>query len=224
MKKIATLSIALIFCFSCSITAMASGPSSNGNETSIPQTMSAYLYDDAGNCEIVTGYLVKNSVSKSPNLNTLIREDFLNNSQSYSDLDLYSATYAFSLLSTNNTLTATGSDGTLASTVYLTINYSKLYNSYPDYYLLTSVSGHWDIHDSLVRVTSSSLRYYCQGPAPAYSQTATRSVSNYFNINTGFTEYVSSCGYGNMMGSELTVNYKMGTSRTWSFTLFNKLF
>ena len=49
------------------------------------------------------------------------------------------------------------------------------------------------------------------------------SVNNYFDISTGFTDYVVPDVLA-VMGANLTVNYLMGTSRRWSFTLTNNLF
>lgn len=90
-------------------------------------------------------------------------------------------------------------------------------------YLLTSVSGYWVINDSQVTVSSASLIYGCSDLSISQSNfTNPLSVSNHFSRNTGFTTYVSEA-YG-VMGAKLTVNYKMGNTRSWSFTLDNTLF
>ena len=114
-------------------------------------------------------------------------------------------------------------DSGLASTVYLTITYT--HKNTPTEYLLTNVSGYWVITDSKASVESASVSYGCSGLFPTLTtQSVTdRSVSNYFNISTGFTNYVTSSSNA-VMGANLTVNYLMGTARRWSFTLPNLLF
>lgn len=127
------------------------------------------------------------------------------------------------MLRAEGSTTESDHDGAYASTVYLTIHYS--HKNTPTEYLLTKVSGHWVISNSNVSVESARVSYGCSGlfPTPATQSVADRSVSNYFSINTGFTKYVTSATNA-VMGANLTVNYLMGTSRRWSFTLSNILF
>ena len=56
-----------------------------------------------------------------------------------------------------------------------------------------------------------------------FNQSQTQSVSNNFNIATGFTTYIMEDDIGSMIGASLTLNYLIGTSRRWSFTLDNVL-
>lgn len=118
--------------------------------------------------------------------------------------------------------TAQGHDGAYASTVYLTITYFEQNN--PNEYLLTGVSGHWVVGDSRVVVTSASLNYGCSEvyPDPTTQSKINVSVRNNFSISTGFTDYVSESP-GSVVGANLTLDYLMGSSRTWSFTLYNQL-
>lgn len=114
-------------------------------------------------------------------------------------------------------------DGGYASTVYLTISYDS--KGSPSTYLLKQVSGYWLVSDPNVSVTSAKLNYGCTGtfPTPTTQSVTGVSVSNYFTKNTGFTDYISDA-YGAVLGANLTLTYKMGSSRTWSFTLTNNLF
>ena len=137
-----------------------------------------------------------------------------------------SATYRYDLPispQANSSLTESDHDGALASTVYLTIHYT--HKNTPTEYLLTRVSGYWEISDPSVSVDSATLSYGCSGayPRPTTQSVMDASVSNYFNISTGFTNYVASVSNGTM-GATMTVNYLMGTSRRWSFTITNILF
>lgn len=114
-------------------------------------------------------------------------------------------------------------DGALASTVYLTISYNT--RNTPTEYLLTGVSGYWTISDSRVSVKSAYASYGCSGRFPQYTvQSKTNvSVKNHFSLKTGFKDYVVGDTLA-VMGASLKVNYIMGSTRTWSFTLNNHLF
>lgn len=130
-------------------------------------------------------------------------------------------TYAFDLAtSPEYELTAHSANSGYASTVYLTIGYK-----YAEEWmcLLTSVSGYWVISDPKASVESASVHYECTGLGQPASQSQTRSVSNNFSINTGFSTYVFENDIYSTIGASLTVNYLIGTSRRWSFTLNNSL-
>lgn len=110
-------------------------------------------------------------------------------------------------------------DGGYASTVYLTICWETVGGKY----LLTNVSGHWEISDYNASVESTSLVFGCTGgEATQTNWLNPASVGNYFNVNTGFKTHVSS--FGGVMGANWTLNYLMGTSRRWKFTITNNLF
>ena len=75
-----------------------------------------------------------------------------------------SATYRYDLPISpheNISMTLREHDGALASTVYLTIHYT--HNNTPTEYLLTRVSGYWEISDPSVSVDSATLSYGCSG-------------------------------------------------------------
>lgn len=164
--------------------------------------MIGYIYDDNGTLtSTVTGRLV----------------DIAPMSIS----DEYSATYAFDLAtSADYELLAYDNDDGYASTIYLTIYYTTNANGQ---YLLTRVSGYWVISDPKASVTSASLHYACTEYSAPRSQDVTRSVSNNFSYATGFSTYVYNTPVSTL-AAELTLEYLIGTSRTWDFTLQNILF
>lgn len=113
-------------------------------------------------------------------------------------------------------------DSGYASTVYLTISYDV--KGSPSTYLLKQVSGYWLISDPNVSVASAKLNYGCTGtfPIPTTQSVTGVSVSNYFTRNTGFADYISDA-YEAVLGANLILTYKMGSSRVWSFTFINNL-
>ena len=166
----------------------------------IPQSVVGYLQSDDCNTEIVKGELINLRCSSAPNH--------------------FAATYAYTV-TLEHSNTVSGPDSGYSSTVFLTIEYITR-NTYTEY-LLTSVSGYWLISDDRVTVTDAELLYACSGanPLPVY-QRDTVDVSNFFSQNTNFTSYITE--YLGTLGANLTLTYKMGTSRTWTFTLSNTLF
>ena len=122
-------------------------------------------------------------------------------------------------LTAGGDMTVHESDTGFASTVYLTIYWEKS----GEKYLLTSVAGHWEMHDDNVSVESTTLVYGCTGgEATQTNYLNPASVRNYFNVNTGFKTYISE--WAGVMGANWTLNYLMGTSRRWKFTITNNLF
>ena len=188
--------------------------------------MSAYLVDDEGNTEIAVGYLVETNQHVSVGTSQV---------QNISETDdLLYATYAFDLYSDGDTITPrlpstettkSDNDSGYCSRVYLTI---KCYNTRdtPTEYLLYNVSGYWVISDSKASVKSAKLTYGCVTGVIDGSESQIvydRAVGNNFSINTGFTIYAPSIGFGSTLGANLTLTYLMGTARTWTFTLYNNL-
>lgn len=116
-------------------------------------------------------------------------------------------------------ITQWGPDGGYASTVYLSISYTGAQE-----YLLTRVSGYWEISDPRATVEAAFLHYGCTeytGPA-RYQYVHDLPVNNYFSCETGFIHYIDYIG--GILGSYLVLNYLIGTSRRWTFTLNNYLF
>lgn len=102
--------------------------------------MTEYLVDESGEEIMITERLV-NSSDVTP-FNLLNDEENL--------------TYVFSLYSNGDyTLTSQETDSTVSVEVYLTIQYTTCNN--PTEYLLTKVSGYWDILDPSVMVSNVRL-------------------------------------------------------------------
>ncbi|WP_312943122.1 hypothetical protein [Oscillibacter sp.] len=205
-KKMMSLALALVMCLSLCVPAFAAD--SNVSLSGATPEMIGVLTTEDGAQHIIEGTLV----SMSP----LTRSIGNNNSVTYK-YDLPAS------LRASGSTTESDHDGAIASTVYLTINYA--HQNTPTEYLLTSVSGHWVITDQKASVESATVSYGCSGlfPRPTTQSVLDRSVANYFNISTSFTNYVASDTHA-VMGANLTVNYLMGTAWRWSFTLTNILF
>lgn len=117
-------------------------------------------------------------------------------------------------------LTKYGPDNGYSSTIYLSIYYVGAQQ-----YLLTGVSGYWEMSDPRASVESAFLSYGCTpySIGPAHDQHVENlPVSNYFSCTTGFTHYIPEMG--GVLGAYLVLNYLMGTSRRWTFTFNNYLF
>lgn len=179
--------------------------------------------DSAPSPQLV-GILTADDGTQQEIIGTLVSTNTTPNSRS---LNCVEATYKYDLevspRATGGSKTEYGEDGGYASTVYLTINYS--YQNSPTEYLLTGVSGRWEITDGKASVESATVSYGCSGQFPKLTTQAVqnKSVTNNFKIQTGFTNYIIS-DVNAVLGAHLTVNYLMGTSRRWSFTLSNLLF
>lgn len=190
MKRSALFLLSLLLVFQLTLPAHAI----EANALTIPSTMIGYATDDNGNSYELIGELVETTVPYSLN-------------------GTYSATYAYDVSMTS---TADSPDSGFASHVYLTVYY-KLRDG--NYYLLTAVSGYWEIQDYNATVTSSTVDYVC-GPAGGIYGV---SVSNNFYISTGFTEFTDATADFYQVRARLHLTYQMGTSRTWSFTLNNNI-
>ncbi len=211
IKKLICFILSATMLLSMSTVCLAAESESDINNVEVkpPETMAGVLEGSDGTRQTVVGYLV---------------QDELPQTRSIGEKE---ATYRFDV---NVEPRASGSttvddvDGGYASRVYLTIRYST--RNTPTEYLLTGVSGRWVITDGKASVRSAYVSYGCNGtfPSPVSSQSRTNvAVSNNFNISTNFSSYVTSEIWA-VCGAYLTVNYIMGSSRTWSFTLNNYLF
>jgi len=109
-------------------------------ETNKQEVIVGTLVSDDGSIEQVSGHLINTRAFSSINDKS----------------DTLESTYAFDLYSrANNTLTTEEMDGSYSVRVYLTIEYTT--QNTPTEYLLTNVSGYWEILDSLVSVTDAEL-------------------------------------------------------------------
>lgn len=153
-------------------------------------TMIGYATDDEGNTYEIIGRLVDTVTPYSTN-------------------GVYTSTYAYDI---SHTDTADAPDSGYVSHVYLTVHYTLRDGNY---YLLTNVSGYWDIQDYNASVTSANVEYICGQSG------LQRNVSNNFSFATGFTTFTDCDNNGCTVGARLNLTYKIGSSRTWNFTLNN---
>ena len=180
---------------------------SEGNE----DTAVGYLTGPDGRVQTVVGRLA----DTSPQAYSLLGSDF-------------SQTYEFVLYSTPGGEISTeepqGNDPGYASRVTSTLYYR--YSSDDSGCLLTGASVSWTMQDPKASVSSAYAECHCNGlgnsssPGLVY-QNKTLSLSNNTKASTGFGTYILiSGGYSDLagIGANFTINYLMGTSRTWDFT------
>lgn len=161
-----------------------------------PEIKVGHIYDSEGNKIQTVGHLV--------NISSLD----LNNSE-------IAVTYEYVLRAPN--VTVEQPDDGYSGTVYLTNHYSVSGSKY----LLTEVSGYWEMHDVNARVISAYVDYYNDAINTSF-QRGSADVSNYFSVSTGFTEY----GYNTdafTIGSVLYLTIRIGTSRTYTSDTENML-
>lgn len=175
--------------------------------SNVPKTVNATLVSDSGKIFNVIGEKVNNPIKPFS-----------------VDTNNESATYKFSLYSNPEyTLTATKKDGSLSVEVFLTINYVS--KNSPAEYLLTSVSGKWNIFDRRVSVSQADLTYGCIGRFPSLTNQheLVRDVKNNFSYQTGFSKYVINHDTSTM-GANLEMKLSMGSTRHWNFSVNNNAF
>lgn len=197
------ISLVLVLCMLCTLTLSVSAQEIAFIDSSIRNVVGVLTLDDGSQHQIV-GTAVYGHQRSGQTDNAI--------------------TYAFAVpasLAAGGSTTIHDWDDGNASIVYLTINYDISDDG--SRYLLTSVSGYWVIEDRYASVESASLTYGCASTLIGRTQRASNvTVSNNFYISTGFTQYIPEVD--GVMGANLTVNYLIGTSRRWSFTLTNNLF
>lgn len=195
MRKLCALLLAAIMIFTMPMSAYATSLISaphNPGIVAVP-TMIGHATDENGNTYEVIGTLVETIVPRSTN-------------------GTYASTYAYDI---SHRDTADAPDSGYVSHVYLTVHY-KLRDG--NYYVLTNVSGYWDIQDYNATVTNANVEYIC-------GQTGlTRNVPNNFSFATGFTTFTDCDDSGCTVGARLNLTYKIGSSRTWTFSLPNMVY
>lgn len=214
MRK-ALISVVLIMAIFLSVNINAYANNLTGEtESTIPNTMQGTITDPYGVTYEVQGRLLETECVSAAMLG------HISNCVTYA-FDIYSD--GISLSSTlPNSSDATGY--TYQSTVTVTINYEST-TDYPEEFLLKSVSGNWDIDDSRVSVTSGFVNYACTdyihlGQNSTYYLTSTNLQNMSFYKNTNFSQFIAK-DFSGFMGATLTLNYLMGDSRTWSFSVEN---
>lgn len=187
--------VALILAVSLIVLPAVSVSAAEVAESPVPDTMVGYAIDEDGNRYEIIGELVNTTMPRTSD-------------------GVHSATYAYDIQDYNEIY---HSDDGYSSTVYLTVYYTIRDNFH---YLLTAVSGHWVIHDYRVSVIDSKVTY----ASGVYHRVANAPVSNNFYINTGFTNFTEDNGSYSTVGATIYLTYLMGSSRTWTYELQNKVF
>ena len=136
-------------------------------------------------------------------------------------LDEEITTYEFTLYGNPEyVLSGNQTDGSESIKVYLNIHYKTQPNGKNSEYLLTRVTGNWEMLDSRVSVTNASVSYGCSDTG--HSQNGEKAVGNNFSVDTGFNGYILP-EMGGICGASLTTNLKMGSTRTWTFVMKNNV-
>lgn len=132
-------------------------------------------------------------------------------------------TYAFDVpipyADHNDEVTDTDSSISVRATLKI---YYKNKGTTPDEYLLTRISGNYNIIDPQVQVGSSKVMYACNGlfPETVNNQRVELNLSgNSFDYYTNFTKYVTE--EDGLIGAKYTLNLKRGTSSKWTFIVDN---
>ena len=194
MRKLCALLLATIMTFTVPMSAYATSSYTIYNpEIVVAPTMIGHATDENGNTYEIVGTLVDTIAPRSTN-------------------GTYVSTYAYDISHTN---TADAPDSGYVSHVYLTIRYTLRDGNY---YLLTNVSGHWDIQDYNASVTNATVEYICGQSG------LSRNVSNNFSFATGFSTFTDCDASGCTVGARLNLTYKIGSSRTWTFSLPNIIY
>lgn len=215
MKRIISFCLSVL----CVLTILPVNVSAKSEKSGMPETKASTLLLDTGESIEIMGSLVEEDI------------------ELYNNRDEYSVTYEYALDSqtlehierATHSNEATDEDPTLSVRAYLTLKYKKESGfGSGDNYLLTGVSGHWEILDKTVGVTSAKLGYQIIGYSAyeekrVYEVVTDISVSNNFSKSTGLTDYIVDDGFSTCMAS-LILNMKMGNSRTWSWKFDNQLF
>lgn len=120
----------------------------------------------------------------------------------------------------SSTQTNAGWDSSVSVYGYLTITY----NTSQSQYLLTGVSGGWDIADSYVTITDRYVAYTCQYFANL-SQTAYRyPSSNTFSYQTNFSGYIPNDGTTSALGALSIADLAHGVNSRWELRTETMLF
>jgi len=127
----------------------------------------------------------------------------------------------YSSRSSSGTITEADWDATKGVKAYCTIYYEQS-SSDSNRYLLTKVTGGWDVDDSSIRVTDREVDYACKGWAPGgYENSQEADISSpgmTFSENTGFDNYVTD----DIIACNTRCTLKRGTSSTWTLSIKNQ--
>ncbi|MBN2794481.1 MAG: hypothetical protein JXR88_03675 [Clostridia bacterium] len=128
---------------------------------------------------------------------------------------------AYQSRSSSGTITESDWDATKGVKAYCTIYYTQN-SSADDRYLLTKVTGGWNVEDSSIRISNREVDYACKGWAPGgYNNSQEGEISSpglTFSKNTGFSTYVTD----DIIACNTRCTLKRGTSSTWSLSITNQ--
>lgn len=126
-----------------------------------------------------------------------------------------------------NTQSNTAWDDSISVYGYITV----AYNSRPagidgrnTEYLLTNVSGGWEISDHSVSLSNRRVAYTCQYIMDISQITSQKPTSNTFSYNTGYSVYVPDDGVSSVLGANSSVDLAHGTSSKWSLSVEANIF
>ncbi|MFR9163206.1 MAG: hypothetical protein ACLVK1_05265 [Lachnospiraceae bacterium] len=137
----------------------------------------------------------------------------------------YERTYMYAVpRGVTGSVTVDETDDALVTTAYLTIEYSSIVDEQGrDLFLLDRVSGYWKEPSDSAVVTRSYVDYACVRIEEMDQMDTNVPVSNHFSIDTGYTIGAPDWA-GGTIGANLYLDFKRGTSSTWSLVVKNLLF
>ena len=120
-----------------------------------------------------------------------------------------------------NTQTNGGWDSTYSvyGSVTVTYNTRPHDNSVAEEYLLTKVSGSWEIKDRSVSISDRFVAYTCQGVGEQSQITQKTPTSNSFSYSTGYKNYVTDDTISTIVGAHSEVTLKRGIYDTHPWSL-----
>lgn len=188
------------------------------------------LYESAKNNEIVS----KNFMATITNLNGNVYEvpayEIIPETSLYSDNESFTSTCIVgingdvfnndSIIETFKSKTEDDDDGTY---VYakLTVTYDKINktSTSPAKYLLTKVSGSWQVKSNQIKLSDRRVAYTCQS---MFSKATIKNLSsNSFNYKTGYTTYVPDTT-GSVVAAQMNVTVIRGSGK-WKFNVHNNV-
>ncbi len=177
------------------------------------------------------GTIVSETGKSLPVQGRLTKQELIATPTEFGVLDFQSANtyeYYIAVPRSNETTTVDDYDSSISVHGFLTIVCSTQESSGLTAYLLTRVSGSYNITDESVSVTSSKVSYGCTSmidPESLDQSVSNRSVANPFSIDTGFSVYapLTHSGDQGSCGASYSMNLRRGTSSNWTFTLDNHI-
>lgn len=142
-----------------------------------------------------------------------------------SDLVKYERTYMYAVpRAISGEVTVDEVDDGYVTRAYLTIEYSSTPDREgDDLFVLNKVRGYWTDPTDQAWVENSYIDYACVEINDSTQRNMGVPVSNHFSISTGYTKGVPDWA-GGILGANLHLNLRRGTSSSWNLTVYNLLF